>query len=505
MLRKKGILKSSFQISIITLSVKFLGLIKQAILASYCGANKETDLFFLSSGIMAAFCIVLFSALSISLLSMHTEMLIQEGREQSNKLINKALRLFLPISILISILFFTFSPLLSLIIAPSYSTDERSELIYYLRIMSLLFMFWCYSQIVNVVLETDKIFLPGRLRNLFQNLLIIIAALLLYKDYGVKSLLFAFLLSGFFEAVILTICARKKLKFTFGKIPMDDKMKKLLGLSVPLALGNAIYEVNDIVDKQISTGLGHGNVSFLTYGSSVNEIVTSVIITSVSTVLFSHFATWVSEKKIDKITDSLKNSIELLSIVIMPIMVVCLLCGDSIVYLLYGRGNFGEYEVNKTYGVVIGYSIGFAFQAMRANFSKVFYAFQDTKTPMVNGIIAVGCNILLSYLLSRVIGISGVALATSISMIIVTVLLLSKINKYLPDFSIKSSIYEILKIIIAGIVAFVSLYVLKKHLCFSIVTNFVIEGFICLIVYVVTLYVIKSNQILSLKNRIFRN
>ena len=504
-MKNKGILKSSFQISLITLSVKFLGVIKQAILASYCGANKATDLFFLSSGIMSAFCVVLFSALSISLLSMHTEMLIKEGRDQSNKLINKALRLFLPISVLISILFFVLSPFLSIIIAPSYSGEDRSELIFYLRIMSLLFMFWCYSQIINVVLETDKIFLPGRFRNLFQNLFIIIAALFLYKKYGIQSLLFAFLVSGFTEAVILTICARNKLKFSLKKIAMDDKMKKLLGLSLPLALGNAIYEVNDIVDKQISTGLGHGNVSFLTYGSAVNEIVTSVIITSVSTVLFSHFATWVSEKKLDKITDSLENSIELLSMVIMPIMVVCIISGDSIVYLLYGRGNFGEYEVNKTYGVVIGYSIGFAFQAMRANFSKVYYAFQDTKTPMVNGIIAVGCNILLSYLLSRVIGISGVALATSLSMILVTVLLLIKINKYLPDFSIKSSIYEILKITVAGIVSFIALYILKSHLCFSIITNFVIEGFICLILYVATLFVIKSKQIRLLKNRIIRN
>ena len=109
-------------------------------------------------------------------------------------------------------------------------------------------MFWCYSQIINVVLETDKVFLPGRLRNLFQNLFIIIAALFLYKKYGIQSLLFAFLVSGFTEAIILTIWARNKLKFSFKKIAMDDKMKKLLGLSLPLALGNAIYEVNDIVD-----------------------------------------------------------------------------------------------------------------------------------------------------------------------------------------------------------------------------------------------------------------
>ena len=72
-------------------------------------------------------------------------------------------------------------------------------------------------------------------------------------------------------------------------------------------MGNAIYEINDIVDKQIASSLGHGSVSFLSYGASINEIVSTLIISSVSTVLFSHYATWIAEGAIKKIEDSIKK------------------------------------------------------------------------------------------------------------------------------------------------------------------------------------------------------
>ena len=102
---------------------------------------------------------------------------------------------------------------------------------------------------------------------------------------------------------------------------------------------------------------------------------------------------------------------------------MCVIAGDQIVELFYGRGNFGTNEIKLTDSVVIGYSLGFIFQAARANLVKVFYAFQDSKTPMINGMISIACNITLSFLLSRIIGISGVSLATSIAMFIATLLL----------------------------------------------------------------------------------
>ena len=133
---------------------------------------------------------------------------------------------------------------------------------------------------------------------------------------------------------------------------------------------------------------------------------------------------------------NLKRILEILSLILFPIMIMCVIAGDQIVEIFYGRGSFGLKEIGMTYGVVIGYALGFLFQAARSNLVKVYYAFQDSKRPMVNGLLAICLNVVLSITLSKPLGVAGIALATSISMAFVTVLLLVGVKRYLPNFSI---------------------------------------------------------------------
>jgi putative peptidoglycan lipid II flippase len=115
-------------------------------------------------------------------------------------------------------------------------------------------------------------------------------------------------------------------------------------------------------------------------------------------------------------------------------MSLCIFAGDDILRLFYGRGNFGEHEVKMTETVVIGYAAGFIFASARANVVKVFYAFQDTKTPLINGAISILLNIGCSITFSRFLGVGGIALATSVAMLVSVVLLMFKLKKYLPNY-----------------------------------------------------------------------
>ena len=499
---KNKIVAATLQVSGALLLIKLLGVLKQSLIASICGATAETDAYFVASGIIIHLCGIAFSAVSISLLSMYTERLLSKGRESANNLINAVLRVFMPISVCITVLFVAFSPLLAKLFAPSYQGEQKQMLAYFIRIMSVMFVFTCYFLIVNVVLETDKRFLPGKGQSFFQNLFICIALVTIYPVFGISALIYAFLLAGIVQCIQITWNARRQFKFVKHIESEKKAINKLLKLALPLLVGSAVYEINDIVDKQIATGLGQGNVSYLSYGASINEIVTTLIIQSVSTVLFSHYATWIAEGNNQKVGENLKKSIEYLVVFIMPVMIVCFISGDSIVRILYGRGNFDDSAVLNTTSVVFGYAAGFLFNAMRANIVRVYYAFQDTKTPMINGAISVAVNVMTSILLSRVIGVGGIALATSIAMLLVSTLLLPGIKKYISNFSLKGSLPEYGKAVAAAAVVGVCAFFLRRVIPFGPVLSFICIGSFVLIGYLLIAFALKIRPVKELSGKI---
>ncbi|PWJ14692.1 murein biosynthesis integral membrane protein MurJ [Ruminococcus flavefaciens] len=495
--KKRSIVFSSLIVTIATFSIKALGLIKQSVLASICGASTQTDAFFVATGIIGQLAVVLFSAISITLLSMYSRERVKNGDIQANCLLTSTIAVFLPISFLLTFLFFVFARPIAIIMAPSYSENQLSCLIHYLRIMSIAYVPWCIYLTLNVSLEANNSFLPGKGQGLFQNVFLIVGAILLYHKYGMDVLVYAFLLSGVAQCVLVAICGKKYFKPHISKEKIQVVIKELLPLAIPLMLGNAIYEVNDIVDKQISLALGSGMASLLTYGSTLNEIVTGVIVASVATVLFANYANWAANNEIDKIITNLKSSINNLLLLITPIMIMCIVAGDQIVGILYGRGNFGEYEIKVTYYVVIGYALGFIFQSIRAILVKVYYAFQDTRTPMINGMIAVFVNIVLSIILSKYIGVMGIALATSIGMFIVTIALAIGIKKHLSNFYFHECLSECFKDLFSGVVAAILLYFIKNFININTVIDFIIEGSACIVIYISILILLKSKSLKS--------
>ncbi|MDK2919768.1 MAG: putative peptidoglycan lipid flippase, partial [Candidatus Petromonas sp.] len=84
--------------------------------------------------------------------------------------------------------------------------------------------------------------------------------------------------------------------------------------------------------------------------------------------------------------------------------------------------------------------------------SRTFYSLQDTKTPMINAAIAMTINIILNIILSKFLGIGGLALATSISAIFCTTLLFVSLRKKIGSFGMKNISISFIKILFASLV-----------------------------------------------------
>lgn len=501
-MKGRSIVISAIAVIAFTFLIKVLGILKQSVLAYVCGATLESDIFFVATGIISQLSVALFSAISISLLTTYSRAKREEGNEKADKIVSCAIKVFIPTTAAVVFLINLLANPIARFLAPSYDGESLAILATYLRILSVALVPSCFYLIINVCLENCKIFLPGKMQGLFLNLFLIIAALALYDSLGIISLIIAFIISLFTQAIFILFVARNKFKFSLKTPDCWSYIKRVLILSLPLIVGNAAYEINDIIDKQIALGLGSGAASVLNYGAAINEIVTGLVVSSVSVVVFANFVTLVVKKEFEDLTRVLNSTLLSLIIFILPIMIVCIFSGDTVVRILYGRGKFSDADVDLTYKVVLGYSAGFIFQAFRAILVKVYYAFNKTAIPTVTGVLSVVINIILNFILSKYFGVLGIALATSISMAISSIALLLFIRTVLPSYNFRSVGLELVKSIAAIVLAFIPFYLLQRFTSYNLYLQFIVDCSALLIAYIGFLVLFRSKIILSVFRKI---
>jgi len=98
------------------------------------------------------------------------------------------------------------------------------------------------------------------------------------------------------------------------------------------------------------------------------------------------------------------------------------------------------------------YSIGMVAIGLQAILSRGYYSMKDTKTPMVIGTIGMIINIILNIILSKYLGIGGLALATSIAAIVTSILMFISLRKKIGRFGIKQISTSFIKILFASLI-----------------------------------------------------
>ncbi|MGH8056753.1 MAG: lipid II flippase MurJ, partial [Candidatus Entotheonellia bacterium] len=117
--------------------------------------------------------------------------------------------------------------------------------------------------------------------------------------------------------------------------------------------------------------------------------------------------------------------------ILFPLSIGILLLHDPLVRLVYHRGAFGEESVRITGQAVLYYAVGLSAFGLSNVLTYAFYSLQDTKTPVIAGLVRLGAKILLSFALVGPMGHGGVALSESLSFLLKACLLLRLLPKEL--------------------------------------------------------------------------
>lgn len=500
---KKTILKSAVLLSVFTIIGKVIGFLRMMVVAYIFGATSDTDAYNLANGMVSNILYALSTAIAVSFLPIYVDKKLSQGQEETNKYTSKVITVLSVLAIGVSVLVCVAAPALAKITAPSYSEEQLVEVILYLRILAIGIIFSLVTSLLKSILDAEKIYGYGAFSGIIYSIVTIVFAVCFYKVWGIVSLVVAIPVAYFIQYIFLNWRVRKCVRIKPLFDIHDEDLRILLRMSIPVLLSNTTVEINQLVDRTLASFSTEGAVSALAYSANLNDLVISVIASSVITVFFTEFAGNSAKDDMDALKANLRKGISVLLIILLPISLISVMFGEEIVRIVYYRGAFGnEALVLTTLGTVI-YAMSWIVVSIEKLCSKVFFSVNDTKTPMRISICAVVFNTIMSIIFVHYIGFAGIVLGTVLAEVLAVILNLTLLHKKIGNLGLKSMGLDIAKMFCGTILTGVMLYVIKNLIVNQMaIIRFVTATIVGMIMYGAFLIIFRCREVEWIKNMV---
>ncbi|MEG2789673.1 MAG: murein biosynthesis integral membrane protein MurJ [Romboutsia sp.] len=490
------VVQSASILFIATIISKVIGFLRDLVIGYVYGIGIISDSYLMALNIITvAFISLLCVAIQSTYMPIYTDVEGKEGKQKALKFTSNIINIIFIISLIVVVLGWFFTEPLVKLFATGYEGERLQLTMQLTRILLFSVGLVCVTYILKAYLEIHNYFLITGLMPLPYNTSIIIAVLL-SKSFGVDFLaygtVFAFLVQ---MAFLIPFCYKKGFKYKFN-INLFDKNVKQMALAIfPVLIGASAYQINSLVDKNLSSFLVTGSLSALNYAYKLNIFVIGVFVASITTVMYPIFSKLGAQKNLKQLKITLCKSVNGVILITMPISVGAFILSKPIVKLLFERGAFDSNATIITAKILSCYAIGMVASGMRDILVRVFYSLQDTKIPMKNSILCVICNISFNLILIQTMEVSGLALGSSIAAIVAVCFLMIQLRKKIGKFNAMSILITLLKTFISScLMAFIVLKLFAKISLISELLALVVSVSIGAIVYGITVLILKVDS-----------
>ncbi len=412
--KKNVMLGSAAVIFLLLLLNKGLGFVKSITIASVFGANIQTDVYYVAEGLMQNVLIPVTEAVAVSFLPVYIG-IKEKNKEEAKKFASRTLMdVFLLAFVLSGALYFA-APVLLRLFLPSYTTEEIEMVLSYYRILIWGMCFYMSNSLFQSLLNAEKVYGYFTFTAMLNNLILTAAVMLLGRKYGLTVMAAAVPFSYFVQFVFLQVKSQRYGKLTVRYAFGDSRIKMLCLKACPIFFGNAIWELNQLVDRSLLSSMVVGSVTAVSYAAVLYQFASNLINIPITTVIYTELAEAFVAGHMEEGAMKLKRGIDISLFLCIPMSFFVVNTAELVVRITYGRGAFDEAAVFMTGQGLRYYGLCFLAFCLNGLLFRACYSLGDTLLPMKVGIGTVSMNIVLSICLSRPLGLRGIVLATAIS------------------------------------------------------------------------------------------
>ncbi|WP_373532014.1 murein biosynthesis integral membrane protein MurJ [Vampirovibrio sp.] len=251
-------------------------------------------------------------------------------------------------------------------------------------------------------------------------------------------------------------------KFTF-KPAFDWRAKEIRQageLLFPATIGTTIGQLVTYVDMFFAASLGAGGWSAVTLSNRLVQLPLGVLQTALLVPIFPRFSRAAAEGNFEEIKRTFKVGVISLWLISIPLLVLMMIYTEPLIRLIFQHGKFDARATNLV-------SLALVYQALqiipyfaRDSITRVFYAFQDSKTPLMVGLLAIFVKALLNWwlVIKLNLGVGGITFAITLVTFINMTLLGVLSKKHIQDLGFKEMVIPFVKLAAAGILMALAIY-----------------------------------------------
>ena len=392
-----------------TLVSALLGIFRDRLLNSYyldtypTGIDAYTAAFTIPDFM---FFILTSGALAVSFIPVFNERLMKGNKKSAWELSSSLINLFALITFIASILMMIFAePLVRYVVGPGLDEPGTILAINMMRVIAINPFLMSIATVLASIQQAVGRFVFFALAPAVYNIGILIGITWFTGGINIFGLqlfdggIMGVALGVVFGAVLQVIISLVGLiglgfDYRFKIFWKNHGFKTVLKLLPARSLDQGIDYVNGIVNTNLSSRMGAGALRSFQQASSLHQMPVSLIGVALSTAYFPQLTEEVVEGKEDKFYATFRHALRMIIWISLPVAVIAYFARGYVVSFIK---NGGDALIASVLGTLI---LAIFARSIFHIASRGFYARQDTKTPFIISIVAVGFSTLLAVLFS---------------------------------------------------------------------------------------------------------
>ena len=407
---------------------KGVGFLVPFFIAAWFGVTAETDAFFFAYGL-----ILFFSTLFAPVVESVIVPYIAEARvknEDMGKFVGGILGVSgIGLLVLAGIVLLIIKPVLSVV---TRFDSQSLDLVYLILLQAApLIILLVWTSILSGALNAYKKFAFPAISPAFRAV-INIGFIFTFKDaFGVYAIALGYVVGEVVRLVILAVAIRGFKLFKLGlSFRLGTKLKEFLKTASYQIIGMAAIGLNPIVDRAMASWLGEGSVSVLYYADRLYMIPVTFLCVGLFPVVLSHWSHDHHQNKEEPfLAKSVNKTVKVAFWISAIVFLILVFFSRPLVRLAFVRGEFDLKYVYIVQWTFICYLFGLIPYVAGSIFTRAHLAFKKTRFLMKLSFLNCFLNVVLNSILMKRIGVLGIALSTSITVLIVAILLRSQFSK----------------------------------------------------------------------------